>query len=123
MMQTEGRAVWRPLMFLLCLVAASSGTPLRQAEAADDIARTLAGSGDSGIEAVDGGVGDDSGETVVVRGGPGHAIADAIPPAPPYLIAPPPSPIGRGEHRTDGRDAPPPMGSARRHAWLQRLLF
>src|SRR5262249_42015003 len=33
--------VWRPTMFLLCLIAALAGTPLRQAEAAGDLARSL----------------------------------------------------------------------------------
>ncbi len=122
MMQTEGRAVWRPLMFLLCLVAASSGTPLRQAEAADDIARTLAGSGDSGIEVVAGGVGDDSGETVVDRGGPGHAIADTIPGAALSDRAPAvPDRSAASIARTAA--TPRPRWAPRRHAWLQRFLF
>ena len=47
-------------MFLLCLIAALSGTPLRQAEAADDFARTFGECGQSDVlHTVDGGVGDD----------------------------------------------------------------
>jgi hypothetical protein len=53
--------VWRLTMFLMCLIAALSGTPLRQAEAASDLARALAESGrGDDIEVPDGGVGDDS---------------------------------------------------------------
>ncbi len=57
--------MWRWLMFALCLIAALSGTPLRQAEAASDFARSLedANRGDE-IEVPDGGVGDDSGATI-----------------------------------------------------------
>jgi hypothetical protein len=55
----------RRLMFLLSLVAALSGTPLRLAEAAHDIACTLAESGGGDvIEVPDGGVGDDSDATI-----------------------------------------------------------
>lgn len=47
-------------MLFLCLVAALLGTPLRQAEAAEDFARAMAGiDQDHDIESVDGGVGDD----------------------------------------------------------------
>jgi hypothetical protein len=52
---------------LLCgLIAAVSGPLLRQAEGADDLARSLAELGDPPlVEGVDGGVGDDSGAAVV----------------------------------------------------------
>jgi hypothetical protein len=55
----------RRLMLLLSLISVLVGTPLRLAEAADDLARSLAES-DNGvnIEQVDGGVGDDSGATI-----------------------------------------------------------
>jgi hypothetical protein len=55
----------RRLMFLLSLIAALTGTMLRQAEAADDLARGL-GQLASGnlVEESDGRVGDDSGETI-----------------------------------------------------------
>jgi hypothetical protein len=53
-------------MVVLCLIAALCGTPLRQSEAADDFSRAqeeLAGG--HTLDSVDGGVGDDSGETVL----------------------------------------------------------
>jgi hypothetical protein len=56
----EESAMWQSAMFLICLVAALSGTPLRQAEAASDFARSVGEIGENGIEAPDGGVGDDS---------------------------------------------------------------
>jgi hypothetical protein len=52
--------MWHSTMLLICLIAAVSGTPLRQAEAASDFARSVGEIGESGIEAPDGGVGDDS---------------------------------------------------------------
>jgi len=55
----------RRLMFLLSLVAALTGTPLRIAETAHDIACALAESGGGDvIEVPDGGVGDDSDATI-----------------------------------------------------------
>jgi hypothetical protein len=55
----------RRLMFLLSLVAALTGTPLRLAEAAHDMACALAESGGGDvIEVPDGGVGDDSDATI-----------------------------------------------------------
>lgn len=52
--------MWRMTMLLLCLIAAVSGAPLRQAEAASDFARSI-GEVDTGvIEIPDGGIGDDS---------------------------------------------------------------
>jgi hypothetical protein len=55
----------RRVMFLLSLVAALTGTPLRLAEAAHDIACALAesGGGDA-LEVPDGRVGDDSDATI-----------------------------------------------------------
>jgi hypothetical protein len=52
-------------MFVLSLIAALAGTPLRLAEAADDMARSVAefGVGDA-LGVPDGGVGDDSGATI-----------------------------------------------------------
>jgi hypothetical protein len=52
-------------MLLLSLIAVLAGTPLRLAEAADDLARSLMESPlENGIEVIDGGVGDDSGVTI-----------------------------------------------------------
>src|SRR5947209_894402 len=53
-------AVWRSTMLLLCLIAALSGTPLRQAEASSDFARSRAEPGQDHVETIDGGVGDDA---------------------------------------------------------------
>jgi len=62
--------IWRPTMLLLCLIAALAGSPLRQAEAAGDLARSLAElDGGDVIEAIDGGVGDDAGESILTAGG------------------------------------------------------
>jgi hypothetical protein len=56
--------VRRP-MFLLSLIVVLAATPLRLAEAAADLARSLEETGDGwNIEEVDGGVGDDSGATI-----------------------------------------------------------
>ena len=62
--------MWRPTMFLLCLIAVLAGTPLRQAEAATDFARSHGEAGHGNvIEIIDGGVGDDSGTTILRAGG------------------------------------------------------
>jgi hypothetical protein len=56
--------VRRP-MLLLSLIVVLAGTPLRLAEAASDLARSLEETGGGwNIEEVDGGVGDDSGATI-----------------------------------------------------------
>ena len=111
------------LMFLLSLLAALAGTPLRQAEAAGDLARSLAevGCGDV-LEPADGGVGDDAGDTLKADASPAPhppAASDALPapftlstPGPRLVVLPP----------TDCSHAPP-AGSPRRHALLQRFLF
>jgi hypothetical protein len=54
-------------MRLLCLIAAMSGVPLRQAEAASDFVRALGALADAGaaLAEPDGGVGDDQAETVL----------------------------------------------------------
>jgi hypothetical protein len=110
-------------MFLLSLLAALAGTPLRQAEAADDLARSLAevGCGDV-LEEADGGVGDDAGDTIKADASPAPlllATADALP-ATFALAAPGPGLILPGP--TD-RSHAPPASSTRRHALLQRFLF
>jgi hypothetical protein len=61
----------RVLMVLLCFIAALSATPLRQAEAASDFARLLDDlAAGLLVEGIDGGVGDDAGETVLKNGSP-----------------------------------------------------
>jgi hypothetical protein len=112
------------LVFLLGLLAAVAGTPLRQAEAADDLARALAELGDGNvIEPVDGGVGDDAGDTI--KADPSHApllpaVADALPAAPPGDARPCPGPFLRSRA---GHKGPPPASPPRRLALLQCFLF
>ncbi|MCA1685337.1 MAG: hypothetical protein LC745_05015 [Planctomycetia bacterium] len=102
------------LMFLLSLIAALSGTPLRQTEAAHDFAGSVAelGCGDV-IEVADGGVGDDSGDTIrgdAFRAPVVPSVDDGrLAPTPPLLPGPATlclSPTGRAHH--------PPPASAQR---------
>jgi hypothetical protein len=115
-------------MFLLCLIAALAGTPLRQAEAAGDLARSLAElDGGGPVEEIDGGVGDDSGETILRPGGPSGSLIVLNAPAPedgPYMVFPP---VASLSPRHDAHTADPPSlpitDHRRRRAWLQCLLF
>ncbi|WP_435018846.1 hypothetical protein TA3x_000833 [Tundrisphaera sp. TA3] len=57
----EGRSDVFRVMSLLSLIACLAGTPLRQAEAAHDLARSIDELGEGAlVEEVDGGVGDDA---------------------------------------------------------------
>jgi hypothetical protein len=113
----------RRAMFLLGLIAALTGTPLRQAATADDFAASLAelGRGDL-VEAIDGGVGDDSGETIAAArvdflaelAQPDAQLASYCTMAP--------RPVSLSQHAIDPI-ARPPAGFSRRHAWLQCFLF
>jgi hypothetical protein len=68
--------MWRLTMFVLCLIAALSGTPLRQAEAADDYARSIGEPGEGDIiETVDGGVGDDTEVSILEADGDTHFLS------------------------------------------------
>ena len=106
----------RRALVLLSLLAALAGTPLRLAEAAEDLARSLAELGRGvNLEEIDGGVGDDSGAVIKVEV-VHHPTPDlSTPPvagpfaAPVAIFRPIPS-------------ADRPMGAARRFAWLGRLL-
>lgn len=120
--------MWRPSMFLLCLIAALAGSPLRQAEAAGDLARSVAElEGGDVIGTIDGGVGDDAGETILTVGGrtcadplrAGPAIEPGLGPSPSLVATPPPGPDPRSPHRP-GRPIADP---ARRQAWLQDFRF
>jgi hypothetical protein len=127
-MKMEVGAVRRPTMVLLCLIAALSGTPLRQAEAASDFARSHSELGQGyAIELIDGGVGDDSGETILKAGGDTHPLQAPILSATAdtflTLFLPDSSlPNGTDRRRAD-RWASLPTGSAQRHAWLQCFQF
>ncbi len=121
--------MWRPTMFLLCLTAALAGTPLRQAEAAGDLARSLAElDGGDLVEEVDGGVGDDSGETILERGGPSASLMVFSAPAPgdqPHLMLPPAASPSLRSNAARLAEPPslPNSDHRRRRAWLQCLLF
>jgi hypothetical protein len=121
-------AMWRLTMFMMCLIAAMSGTPLRQAEAADDFARSIGGLGQGNvIETLDGGVGDDTEVSILKAGNDTHVFAANFLQAmadlhfTPLIVASFLPNIGdRGRAALLG---PPPAGSARRFAWLQCYLF
>jgi hypothetical protein len=114
-------AVPRPFL-LLALLVVFSGTPMRLAEAADDLARCLAGPEVGGeFEVVDGGVGDDPVETI--RADPAHdplvdatvrSFAAILPPAWPIIL-------GRFRPR-DLTRSPIPSSPTSRHILLGRLL-
>jgi hypothetical protein len=121
--------MWRFTMLLLCLLAALAGSPLRQAEAAGDLARSLAElDGGDVIEAVDGGIGDDAGETIPAASR--RACADrksdrpAINDGPGPSMCSPASPSTGGDitrpHQPTRQPTSPP---ARRYAWLQAFRF
>ncbi len=113
----------RRVIFVLSMLAALTGTPLRQAEAWSDLARSLAelDSTDANLEEVDGGVGDDSGDAI--RAIDVHApVLLAISEALPALAN---SFLRLSDALPILREDPPPlrMGSCQRLAWLQRFLF
>ena len=113
----------------LALLAALSGTPLRQAEAASDFARSAAEWLQAGsVEEPDGGVGDDSGVCARTSDVP-RELADALGAAGSYVLTyPPPPPAFQGltpaeaaEYRARVARPQAPPGS--RHAWLQVFRF
>jgi hypothetical protein len=117
-------------MFLFCLIAALAGTPLRQAEAAGDFARSLADlEGEGVVEEIDGGVGDDAGETILRAGDESCSPQEMNAPTPNdwarIALAGVGSPSKRGDERCPGDRAMDraPAHSPRRHSWLQRFLF
>jgi hypothetical protein len=114
-------------MFLLCLIATVSGTPLRQAEAAEDFARAHGEFGRvQAIEEVDGCVGDDSGATILKASGDSHSLPTSALPAEGAFLTPLVSasslPIA-DERLWADRLASLPAGSVQRNAWLQCFLF
>jgi hypothetical protein len=120
--------MWRPTMFLMCLIAALSGTPLRQAEAASDFARSLADRADDPcIETIDGGVGDDSGDTILNVRCDLDSSGAMIPVAMADVFLSPR--LATVSCPGDGHEPPPDWvatlsaGSRREHAWLQCFLF
>ena len=120
--------MWPRTMLLLCLLAALSGTPLRQVEAAGDFARRFAESEQGPIiEMVDGGVGDEAELSILKDGGDPASDPSAIfpdlgdvPPSPPASASSRP---GIGDRRGDDPSGPLPIGDAGRFAWLQCFRF
>src|SRR4051794_15697101 len=108
---------------LLCLLVALTGTPLRQAEAADDLSRALAGFFQpADIEPLDGGVGDDSGVGTLETFDPGSVNLgrdvepSAVAPLQPLV----PSHFDPCQARRWRERVPwPPTPGSRHHAWLQ----
>ena len=108
------------------LVLALGSPPMRLAEAADDLARTVEEIGQgAGVEMIDGGVGDDAGESLRAVShleldlfgfsplGPAEPASFGVVNLPFWLVT-----LEPGE--------PPPqvaMPPARRGAWLQRFRF
>jgi hypothetical protein len=119
--------VSRSTMLLLCLIAASSGTPLRQAEAASDFARSRAELGQDRVETIDGGVGDDAEIAVLKDGGDILAFQASVPLATAERLLMPLLPLvfspGFGRRCPSGPAVTLSPGSARRRAWLQCFLF
>jgi hypothetical protein len=109
---------------LLCLAIALAGPLLTHAEAASDLARSLAELLDGrGIESPDGGIGDDPVVASTSKPCPSSDLSWAEEPAldgltPLFILAPPPS--GAGAARRRRRGGTWPSATARkRHAWLQ----
>ncbi|WP_165252380.1 hypothetical protein [Paludisphaera soli] len=104
----------------LVLIAATTGTPLRQSEACGDFARlNVEPPRSAGLEAPDGGVGDDAD-----LGVPADAPAVSDEAAAPHFL--PPSPVAStlaGPARRCDRDGPPPDPPPRRRSRLQVFLF
>ena len=120
--------MWRHAMFLLCLIAALSGTPLRQAEAASDFTRSLGVVGKSStIETIDGGVGDDTEVCILKAGGDTQSLPAPIPLAMAdgrYTSLTPASFLpGIGVRQPVDLLGLLPACATRRLAWLQCFLF
>jgi hypothetical protein len=121
--------MWRPTMLVLCLIAAMAGTPLRQAEAAGDLARSLAELDDGAVlEEIDGLVGDDAGEAIVSPAkDAGLWQATDVPNSDDWTAfstaagrsLSPGQPFGRTVRPTCRTS----VASIDPHAWLQRFLF
>ena len=116
----------RRLAALGTLIAALTGTPLRQAEAADDLCRSLMElSQPASLEMPDGGVGDDSG-IGTLSSPDSSGLADALTSAAPLVLLP----ISVRSPATPGEVEAlrevvwwPPNPPNIRHAWLQTFLF
>ena len=116
----------RRLAALMTLIAALTGTPLRQAEAAADLCRSLLESKETAsIEVPDGGGGDDSG-VGTLSGTNAANLVDPLLSAVPVLLPPlsawaPISPRQLAALREVVWWPPKPPNV--RHAWLQTFRF
>lgn len=106
------------------LLAALTGTPLRHAEAADDLARSLAESVyNANLEVPDGGVGDDSGDVTLTT--PHSPAAEPVAPVDLAFLPPSPIPVPTSAaeeglwERVWWPQSPPTL----RFAWLQVFRF
>ena len=120
--------MFRRIMLLLSVIAALSGTALRQAEAANDFACSLAElRSDNTIEETDGGVGDDSGATILEHEPDSDLSQDLTAwPSANFLetsLPGHPPQVSSNDGRPRGRIPVLTVGSVRQHAWLQRFLF
>lgn len=109
--------------FLLSMLAALAGTPLRQAEAASDLARSLAELlPGTDIEPSDGGVGDDSDVGMLTVS---HCLAADVTAAGPSFLPPPTSsiPTPAAEEGLRERVWWPQARPALRYAWLNVFRF
>ncbi|WP_406697238.1 hypothetical protein V5E97_00240 [Singulisphaera sp. Ch08] len=116
----------RRVAALLSLIAAFTGTPLRQAEAAGDFARSLSRCFEpASLETLDGGVGDDSG-VVTLTQMHGDFAAAALLVADPFILPPALGMPSISPEEAEGlkeRVWWPPAPPNIRHAWLQIFLF
>src|SRR4051794_29029147 len=109
---------------LLCLAIALAGPLLTHAEAASDLARSLAELLDGrGIESPDGGIGDDPVVASTSKLCPSSDLSPAEEPAldgltPLHILAPPAWGAGESRRRCRGGTWPS-IAARRRHAWLQ----
>jgi len=111
--------------FLLSMLAALTGTPLRQAEAASDLARSFAEMvQDANLELPDGGVGDDSGVGTLTASH-GAAVDVAADLGLHFFLPPPATTVATSaaeeglQERVWWPQAPPTL----RFAWLQTFRF
>jgi hypothetical protein len=120
--------MWRLTMVALCLIAVLSGTPLRQAAAADDYARAV-GEHVHGyvLDTPDGEVGDDKDLSVLKAGGDTHSLiaTNMLAMADVYLMASSPFLFlpNNGNRRWADLSGSLPACPGRRSAWLQCFLF
>jgi hypothetical protein len=110
------------IWFLLTLIVAFVGTPFRLAEAASDLARSMVEAAEVGaIEVLDGGVGDDSGESIrsdLVHFAVEGTLSDDLTGCSPFV----PAPRRDCLRLCDPPLARAPSGSTRRHVLLERFL-